>query len=63
MERVKVQASYTVGADPTVKRAEFVARIKDSTEDYKLAARAQNAAARRENLPRSHINIIGCAGE
>jgi TPR repeat protein len=43
------------GSKPTVKRLEFVVRIKDSTEGYKLAMRMQNAAARCENLPRSHI--------
>jgi hypothetical protein len=60
MERLHVQASYTVGSNETLKRVDFVARIKDSSEGYKLPERAQRAAARREGVPATQIKITGC---
>ena len=60
MERIHVQASYTVGSDATVKRVDFIARVKDSSEGYKLSERAQKAAARREGVPASQIKVTGC---
>jgi hypothetical protein len=60
MERIHVQASYTVGSDSTVKRVDFVARVKDSSDGYRLPERAQKAAARREGVPASQIKVTGC---
>lgn len=63
MERISVRAMYRVGPDSPLKHLTFVARVKDSSNGYKLAERAQRAAGRRENIPASQIKIVGVMGD
>jgi hypothetical protein len=61
MERLTVSATYVFvlnGVESTG-HVEFVARIKDSSKGLNLTGRAKRAAARRNNVTPSAINITG----
>ncbi len=62
--RLAVRASYTATKDgaETSGRVEFVARIADDSEGYKLEERARRAVARRLAVRLADVRITGVMG-